>query len=159
MPCNQSLPGTFTEDIRGIRHKMLEAESRMHRWAERMCGWLSGHRIKEQLYDSGPAQTQVLIQCHSKLTFNRCWWQRDLTDLSVENKPSLRDYFTGWKHHEIMVTAWNCLYLRGRKERPSLQNVLWLISKGTPSAREAEQIYKRMSANFPQTLMSKNCSP
>lgn len=31
MPCNQSLPGTFTGAIRGIRNKMLEAESRMHR--------------------------------------------------------------------------------------------------------------------------------
>lgn len=31
MPRNQSLPGTFTEAIRGIRHKMLEAGSRMHR--------------------------------------------------------------------------------------------------------------------------------
>lgn len=53
MPCNQSLPGTFTEPIRGIRTKMLEAGSRMHRWAGETCDWFSGRRIKEQLDNSG----------------------------------------------------------------------------------------------------------
>lgn len=112
MPCNQSLPGTFTEAIRGIRNKMLEAGSRMHRWAGETWDWLSGCVMKEELDDartspelgSHPTSLKMKPGCASL----PLWWHGGFTDLRAETESSLCDYFIGCKVHEIMVTTWDC---------------------------------------------------
>ena len=110
-PCNQSLPGTFTEAIRGIRNKTLEAGSRMRRWAGETCNWLSGCVMKGQLDTSapspGPGSHPMSLKMKLGVCFLHCLWHKVFTDLT-ETESSLCDYFIGCKIHEIMVTTWNC---------------------------------------------------
>lgn len=111
-PCNQSLPGTFAEAIRGIRNKMLEAGSRMHRWAGETCNWLSGCVMKGQLDTSasspGPGSHPMSLKMKLGVCFLHRLWHKGFTDLRTETESPLCDYFIGCKIHEIMVTTWNC---------------------------------------------------
>lgn len=86
MPCNQSLQGTFTEAIRGIRNKMLEAVSRMHRWAGETCTGFLDAWWKNSWITPVQAPNWALIQCHSKLNLEcfpaslmarRLYWLKD----------------------------------------------------------------------------------
>lgn len=126
MPCNQSLPGTFTEAIRGIRNKMLEAESRMHRWAGETCDRPSGCRMKEQLDNSsaspGPGSHPVSLTIKPECISLHRWWHEVFPDLRTETESSHRDYFIGCKG------TWNWAVKEqtgGNSQVQKLSSVLW----------------------------------
>lgn len=136
MPCNQSLPGTFTEAIRGIRNKMLEAESRMRRWAGETCTGFLDAWWKNSWISPVQTQNRALIQCHSKLNLE-CF------------PPPLMAWRLYWlKDRDQIISLWLFYWLQGTRnngynmkpyclresgEQPSLKNVPCLIGKYTSS--------------------------